>query len=374
MFTRISIPRSLRVRLEYTVSNVHIISISVYQLSLLSADLVNKKMSQNIVSGTRQMGKIESLAYGVFQWIVGDINDILSSSCSEASSEVWSPEVPRTWMGKIELKLQCESDTLNLGVSASLEHHYDVRFPIRVSLVNCKSEEIHIFYISSSRRCHEIEEFVLKNMMDKPTIYDFTKPLTIKFEMYPLLANIFKIPRVLQPLDLQLESFLDNSDLSDIMLIAHGTSLHAHKVILSAASPFFANEFRGQTTETQRSVMNIDDMTADAVKEMLRFIYTGKIQNTEVHKKELLAASEKYDLPRLKFECVKYLCDTMKIDNAMEYLELAELYKSEELRNRAVKFFVDNGIKMRKQPRFDSLARSYPDVAQKLINTFFSPE
>ncbi|OXU17721.1 hypothetical protein TSAR_011101 [Trichomalopsis sarcophagae] len=124
-----------------------------------------------------------------------------------------------------------------------------------------------------------------------------------------------------------------------IKIIVQGTSFHAHKIIRKSA------------------------------KEVLRFIYTGKIEFTETCKEELLAAAKKYGIGRLKFKCASYLCKTIKIDNAVKYLELADLYRIEQLKKLAIKFVVDNGKKMLDEPDFNSLVALSADVVTELLRT-----
>ncbi|XP_008208890.1 speckle-type POZ protein-like [Nasonia vitripennis] len=206
-------------------------------------------------------------------------------------------------------------------------------------------------------------------MVNDRELYDFSKPLTIKFGIYLANASILKNPGETKTSGLRFEDFFDNRDFSDMKIIVQGTSFHAHKIILSNASSVFAAMFRHWMTETQQGSVHIEDMTSEAAKEMLRFIYTGKIEFTETCKEELLAAAKKYGIWRLKFKCASYLCKTIKIDNAVKYLELADLYRIEQLKKLAIKFVVDNGKKMLDEPDFNSLVALSADVVTDLLRT-----
>lgn len=320
-----------------------------------------EKMSKKLF-----MGDVITLYDDTFRWIVGDIDNVMSSN-----TVVRNPDFAHNlkfYNFDISLELEYRSNALDLTVDAS--HFSNKGFHITVSLLNCKSENIHVFYMNQFGLHRDIKGFVQKDMLDDRVRYDFSKPLTIKIEMRPSFVNILENPREFQTTNLQFEGFFDNSDLSDIKIIVDGISLHAHRVILSAASPVFTAMFRHQMTEMQQGVIHIADMTYGAVKEMLRFIYTGNIKFIELYKEELLAAAEKYCLQRLKYECAEHLCNTIKLDNVVKYLELADLYSIEELKKLAIEFVVDNGLDMLDEPDFDSLATLPADVVTDLIRTF----
>lgn len=58
--------------------------------------------------------------------------------------------------------------------------------------------------------------------------------------------------------------------------------------------------FQHGMTEAQNHRVEIDDVDADVLKEMLRFMYTGVAPNLERMADDLLAAADKYQLERLK--------------------------------------------------------------------------
>lgn len=63
--------------------------------------------------------------------------------------------------------------------------------------------------------------------------------------------------------------------------------------ILLARSPVFAAMFEHEMEERKQNKVAIIDVDHDVLKEMLRFIYTGKSPNLEKMADDLLAAADK---------------------------------------------------------------------------------
>ncbi len=73
----------------------------------------------------------------------------------------------------------------------------------------------------------------------------------------------------------------------------NGREYYAHKAILAARSPVFAAMFEHEMEEKKQNRVEITDMDHEVLREMLRFIYTGKATNLEKMHDELLAAADK---------------------------------------------------------------------------------
>ena len=87
---------------------------------------------------------------------------------------------------------------------------------------------------------------------------------------------------------------LVNCKYGDVILSIDGIELQAHKVILSVRSPVFDAMFGHQDTkEAQESKVEIVDVPKDTFKDLLQFIYTGKVPAKERLTTELLAAADK---------------------------------------------------------------------------------
>lgn len=63
--------------------------------------------------------------------------------------------------------------------------------------------------------------------------------------------------------------------------------------VRAARSPVFAAMFEHEMEERKQNRVSINDVDHEVLKEMLRFIYTGKSPNLEKMADDLLAAADK---------------------------------------------------------------------------------
>lgn len=80
-----------------------------------------------------------------------------------------------------------------------------------------------------------------------------------------------------------------------------GIEFFAHKAILAARSPVFAAMFEHEMEEKKQNRVEITDMDPEVLKEMLKFIYTGKAPTIEKLDADLLAAADKVSFSPLSF-------------------------------------------------------------------------
>jgi speckle-type POZ protein len=72
-----------------------------------------------------------------------------------------------------------------------------------------------------------------------------------------------------------------------------GTEFQAHKAVLAARSPVFAAMFEHEMEERKQGRVEITDVETEVLREMLRFIYTGKAGGLDKMADDLLAAADK---------------------------------------------------------------------------------
>lgn len=137
--------------------------------------------------------------------------------------------------------------------------------------------------------------------------------------------------------------------------------------ILTARSPVFAAMFEHEMEERKQNRVAISDVDHEVLKEMLRFIYTGKAPNLEKMADDLLAAADKvcsfasyimscpmryaiqnancsplsdlqYALEKLKVMCEEALCVNLSVETAAETLILADLHSADQLKAQTIDF------------------------------------
>ena len=82
----------------------------------------------------------------------------------------------------------------------------------------------------------------------------------------------------------------------------------------------------------------------ETIKEILNFIYTGKVDNIDVENGEdLLKAADQYLLPGMKKICEKFIVSLVTLENAIEMMAMGHMYGADELKSTAKKIIVEAG-------------------------------
>ena len=142
--------------------------------------------------------------------------------------------------------------------------------------------------------------------------------------------------------------FLDPQN-SDIVLICQGEQMRAHRVILSARSPVFRAMLQTEMSENVRGEIRIEDAEKEILKEMLRYIYSAKVEETFKKFKELLVLANKYGVDELMKYCGNKVFESLNSDNALEVGIFAELHNAEDLLKYCAKFIIKNRPETLKQ-------------------------
>lgn len=163
-------------------------------------------------------------------------------------------------------------------------------------------------------------------------------------------------------------SFLDEMKYTDLTLDVNDNVFHCHKFMLAKKSDVFDAMFSHDFAETVSNKVVITDLESDAVLEMLRFIYTGKVQQMEKVNKMVLAAADKYNIADLKESCEKSLCNSMTVDNVCSLLLLARDRVSHELKRRALEFISLNVDSVTNSEGWQDLSRD-PHLMTDIVRT-----
>ncbi|KAG4379733.1 hypothetical protein GLYMA_16G036400v4 [Glycine max] len=149
---------------------------------------------------------------------------------------------------------------------------------------------------------------------------------------------------------------LENEEGSDVTFSVGGERFHAHKLVLAARSTAFETEFFNGMEEDDHDVV-VTDMEPKVFKALLHFIYRDTLIDdeelfmsrssflpsvSESFAAKLLAAAEKYGLPRLKLMCESVLCKDISIDSVAYILALADRYRATELKSVCLQFSAEN--------------------------------
>jgi len=186
---------------------------------------------------------------------------------------------------------------------------------------------------------------------------------------------------------------LDNMEGSDVIFNVAGEKFHAHKLVLSARSPFFRSKFFDDGVEEDEQEIAISDLEpvvfkvifipirsnllkaywvricvlvgflclfislCDSLQAMLHFIYRDTLTEdvdmatsssspvcsvSETLTTKLLAAADRYGMDRLRLMCESHLCKDISVNSVSSILALADGHHATELKAVCLKFAAEN--------------------------------
>ena len=125
---------------------------------------------------------------------------------------------------------------------------------------------------------------------------------------------------------------------TDGVLHVQGQCVPVHRLVLTTQSPVFRAMFRADMAEKATGQIEIADYSADAVREMKRFMYTGKVENLRDIGAEMLELAFAYELPLLRALCESALPGLLCESNMCRIFVTAHAFSLHELEDSALRY------------------------------------
>ncbi|CAH8282353.1 unnamed protein product [Eruca vesicaria subsp. sativa] len=133
----------------------------------------------------------------------------------------------------------------------------------------------------------------------------------------------------------KLKTFYSSGEYSDIeiCLSDHGLTFQSHKVILSLWSVAFAKMFTNGMSESHSSTIYLTDVSPEAFKAMLNFMYSGELNmedtvNFGTDLIHLLFLADRFGVVPLHQECCKMLLECLSEDSVCSVLQVVSSISS----------------------------------------------
>lgn len=323
-----------------------------------------------------------------FKWIIENFPDYCRGSGERILSPIFSNGSNGEYKWRLELypyNYQCrDSDYLSLYVLT--ENNFTVTASYELSIYNEYTDVYYNKRTTSNQKFKTTEswgfhKFIARHDLLRDLEICKNKTLTILFELFSVyLPDETRIPgnhatscAVQRQILQNYEQLLMDEHLWDVTLVdAKGKELRAHKAILSSGSVVFASMFAHDMQEKLDNTVKIEDIEYDTLKELLRFIYAGKVENLENLAKSLYVAADKYGIEELMTLCTDYLCQSLSVNNAVDRLSFGYLHGLELLKNIAKKYIVCNAKDFVELPDFKSLNNPDTEMIFELFQELVS--
>ncbi|CAL8072258.1 unnamed protein product [Orchesella dallaii] len=182
-------------------------------------------------------------------------------------------------------------------------------------------------------------------------------------------------------------SMLHDDRFADVILVVGQDEVPAHRIVLATSSPAFSEILENTTvfyTSNQTStsancqlvhlpriLIEPQDIGLDCIHELLRYIYTGMVDNSKMNDglaNRLIIAADKYGLPELKRLCENIILQGLKAENAIELYLLGNRVSSARIIRKALSIMKLNKARLATQTEdFRQLSLRHPKLMYELF-------
>jgi speckle-type POZ protein len=143
-----------------------------------------------------------------------------------------------------------------------------------------------------------------------------------------------------------------------------GEIFKVHQAILIARSEVFATMLTStiRTQEKETNMLVVKDVKPKVMKELLRGLYTGQINNIDEIALDLFVAADKYLLPKLKSMAAESIIRNMYYKSALKLAAFGNYYDYKDLVDLAISQILRNYDKIICLPDWPIFVRTHPDL------------
>ena len=144
--------------------------------------------------------------------------------------------------------------------------------------------------------------------------------------------------------------------LCDITLMTKdGKEFKGHRNVLSAASPFFSKLLQSNMKENREGIVRFKEISGAVMEDVLEFIYTGSVEETQANSKDLIVAANYLLIPELKKLSGRFLEQQMAKSNCISTFYFAEIHQCDELVTKTSEFIHANFASVAEMEEFLNL-------------------
>lgn len=151
---------------------------------------------------------------------------------------------------------------------------------------------------------------------------------------------------------------------TDLVITAQDQVIHAHKVILAAASPYFRAMLTGCLVEGRTHTLELKDVPGSLLNIVLTYVYTGRATLTEHNVQDVLTLADYFQIHALKKLCCYHLKNHLVTRTCLNVHEVATLHRCHDLAADALSLASSQCSEVLLQPSFLTLQ---PDTILTLL-------
>ncbi|KAI0237978.1 Kelch-like protein 5 [Lamellibrachia satsuma] len=143
----------------------------------------------------------------------------------------------------------------------------------------------------------------------------------------------------------KMEDYYGKKQLCDVVLVAERRRISAHRMVLSAASDYFAAMFTSNVREATEKEVTMKQIDPDALAALVDYAYTGNIDLKEDTVENLLSTASLLQMSEVVEACCGFLMKQLHPSNCIGIRQFADTQRCEDLykvaNNYVMEFFVE---------------------------------
>lgn len=156
----------------------------------------------------------------------------------------------------------------------------------------------------------------------------------------------------------KMELYLVRRELCDVTLVAasSGRRIPAHRLVLAAASDYFAAMFTNDLREASQEEIVMKDVDAEALWVLVNYCYTGKIELREETVETLLSTACLVQLPEVVEACCGFLVKQLHPSNCLGIRMFADTHGCSNLQRAAHGYTMEHFMEVIRNQEFALLS------------------
>ncbi|XP_035659338.1 kelch repeat and BTB domain-containing protein 12-like [Branchiostoma floridae] len=142
--------------------------------------------------------------------------------------------------------------------------------------------------------------------------------------------------------------------LQDVVLEVEGRRFPCHRLVLSAASPYFRAMFTSDMAESRQKTVLLQGLDANAFGEILSYIYSGTLNVDKVQ--PLYQAADLLQLDYVRDTCSSYMAMSVQRSTCVDLYKFADVFSVDSVLKRSLHFICMHFAEVASREDFCSLS------------------
>ncbi|XP_019626403.1 PREDICTED: kelch-like protein 18 [Branchiostoma belcheri] len=145
-------------------------------------------------------------------------------------------------------------------------------------------------------------------------------------------------------------------ELQDIVLEVEGRRFPCHRLVLSAASPYFRAMFTNDMAESRQKTVVLQGFDADVFEEILSYIYSGTLHVSLDRVQPLYQAADLLQLDFVREKCSSYMAMSVERSTCVDMYKFADVFSLDVVRKDCLQCIHRNFVEVACSEEFCSLS------------------